>query len=304
MKKESKISQNKKNGKENGNFSSSKEQKFLSKKNFKIALKNSGYTQKTLSEDIYITNTTISKWISEKNPQPISDNHLLSLARQLYVSKDFLLGKTKDSTPEERKIYNKVSEKNTAKNEFIKFLGFNKSVYREGNGKYYCMFTNEKENTWKYSDVEYLNFLEDQIINFGYNLLNDYFNSEMVNKTDKEISKEIEEEKNKLHRELWGCDMFKGTHSIMTKDSEEFKENFEVLEEHPEFEFEDMKEDENGNIIVKTKGNNEYRPIEEIPSSFTTKAKKKKPTEEEIVNQKRFKRLAEKYSQEEKNKDK
>lgn len=309
MEKKSNISEKKKSKEKKGNLTpkskGQKEKKFLFKENFNKALEKSGYNNKTLAEDINISVPTISKWISEKNPQPITENNLIRIARQLNVSKDYLLGKSEDSTPEMIRVYEKVSEINKAKRDFIKFLGFNKSVYRERNGKYYCMFLNEKENNWKYCDVDYLNFLEDQIIDFGYNLLYNYFNSDMVNEFDKKTTEEIKEEKIKLHRELWGYDMFKGTHAIMTKDSEEFKENYEILEEHPEFEFEDMKEDENGNIIVKTKGSNEYRPIEEVPSALTIKAKKKKPTEEEIVNQKRYKRLAEKYNQEEaKKKDK
>ena len=301
MKKRTIISQNENKENKNGNFSSAKEQKFLSKKNFKKALEKAGYNQKTLAEDIYINKATISKWISETNPQPISDNHLLSLARQLYVPKDYLLGKTDDSTPKMQKLYNKISEENKAKRDFIGYLGFKKSVYREQNGKFYCMFINEKEKSWKYCDEDYLNFLEDQIINFGYNLLNEYFNSEMVNKIDNDTSNEIEEARKELHRELWGYDVFRSTHAI-TRDSEEFNENFEVLEEHPEYYAEEVSE-KDGEVYYKIKGS--WIKASEVPPALTVKQKKKKPTEEEIVNQKRLKRLAEKYSQEEtKKKDK
>ena len=291
MKNESNFSVKESKKEINGKNESPKEKKFLFKENFKKALKNSGYTQNELANDIYVKNSTISKWLNEENPQPISEVNLLALARHLNVSKDYLLGKTSDDKPILERLSYKIAEQNIEKSKFFKYLGFKKVIYRERNGKFYCMLLNP-EGKWNYCDSDTLGFIEDEIIKLAYNMLNDYFNSDSVKQKNKEVLHEIEEDQNKLHLELWGIDMFKHS-NIIYEGTEEFDKAFETINTNPENEFEDMKEDEDGRTLVKTKGSNEYRPIEEVPA-YIYKPKKMPLTEEDKVNQNRLRQIKKK----------
>ena len=66
---------------------------YLNRDKFKIIIKQGRFhTQQDLAKRIGVRPSTISKWLSDKNQQPITKNHLRLLSEALNVEEEWLIG--------------------------------------------------------------------------------------------------------------------------------------------------------------------------------------------------------------------